>query len=204
VYPEFAVQDGRLLPQHGAELHEDLAKFPSEVTGDRLAGFGPVVSTHDLGSATLVHDVFAEYGVRTRFATDEQVIRQGGRMPLVAFGLRSNNLTTFYLRDQHALFRTEMDDIFHLVLRSGEEFLSTPPIWRGVVAGVTPQPKEAPNRRWFFCSGLGGVGTLVAGGYLSNYWKTLHDEAGGRDFVAVVAGHELNPIAGTLEALDVR
>jgi transcriptional regulator with XRE-family HTH domain len=203
VYPEFSVQDGRLTPKDGVEIHSDLRKFPAEVTGVRLNGFGPAVSGHDLSAVSAISDLFADHGIRTRLAVDSTVIRQGAQQPLVAFGLRSNNVTTFYLRGSGALFSADIIDSATVELLDGQRFQSTPPMWRGVVARVTPQRREAPERRWFFCAGLGGIGTSVAANYLARYWLSLLEEVGDADFVAVVAGHELTPFSASLEALYV-
>lgn len=205
VYPEFVVRSGTLSPKNGIELHPDLAKYPSELAGPALSGFGPVVSSRDLSAASTVNDLLQHHGVRGRFAVDAIVAQQGAQHPLIAFGLESNAITTFYLRSSahRPLFEIRRGDVQSIVLPDGREFWSEPPIWRGVVARITPRPDDQPSRKWIFCAGIGAIGTSAAAGYLSLYWRDLHRAAGASDFVAVVSGHELTPSASTRDALYI-
>lgn len=207
VYPEFTVLDGLLVPKNGVEVHSDLAKFPSRVTGPRLGGFGPVVSAHDLGAAAMVTDLLGAYGVRVRFGVDATVTKQGGQLPVVAFGLQTNALTTYYLRRGlrlQPLFSAVSEDVPQVVFEDGTSYCSEPPVWRGVVARITPRPKERPDRKWFFCAGLGGIGTAIAANYLCSEWQSLHREVGPADFAVVVSGHEMSPALAQRDALYVR
>jgi hypothetical protein len=204
VYPEFVLSEGRLVPKDGAEIHSDLAKFPTEVTGSRLSGFGAVVSSHDLGAVAVLADMLGDHGVRVRLGIDAAVMRAGARHPLIAFGFQSNAMTTYYLRrglGSTPMFDAALDDVQHIVFPDGRSVESAPPLWRGVVMRITPHPLERPARKWLFCAGLGGVGTAIAAHYLAAYWRELHVEAGDADFVAVVAGHEMAPASAFREAL---
>jgi transcriptional regulator with XRE-family HTH domain len=211
VYPEFVVNEGRLNPKGGVEVHTDLTKYPTEVRGDRLNDFGAVVSAFDLRAASLLMNLCATHGLSTRLATDTSVLREDSVISSVAFGLRTNALTTFYLRSIHQesasrtplLFRSEESDHPQVALPNGVPVASEPPVWRGVVARVTPQPVERPERKWFFCSGLGGYGTVLAATYLTMFWPELHATVGSSDFSAIVAGHELTPAAMQRESLYV-
>ncbi|MGW4369484.1 hypothetical protein ACWEKT_27950 [Nocardia takedensis] len=55
----------------------------------------------------------------------------------------------------------------------------------GLVARVRPSP-EYPDRFWFLCAGFGAHGGEVACRYLVDRWRSLHERAQDRDFVAVV------------------
>jgi transcriptional regulator with XRE-family HTH domain len=211
VYPEFVVHEGRLNPKDGAEVHSDLTKYPGVVCGERLNGFGSVVSSFDLKAASLVMDLCATHGVSARLGTDTSVLREDTAIPSVAFGLRTNALTTFYLRSVHQrnvfgeplLFRSDQSDHPQVALPNGVTVVSEPPMWRGVLARVTPQPLERPERKWFFCAGLGGYGTVLAATYLTTFWREIHTAVGHADFSAIVAGHELTPAAMQRESLYI-
>ncbi len=207
VYPEFTVLEGSLVPKNGAEVHSDLAKYPSRVSGSRLGGFGPVVSAHDIGAAAMVTDLLGAYGIRVRLGVDATVTKQGGQLPVVAFGLQTNALTAYYLRKGlrvQPLFSAVSEDVPQVVFEDGTSYFSEPPVWRGVVARITPRPKERPDRRWFFCAGLGGIGTAIAANYLCSEWQSLHREVGSADFAVVVSGHEMSPALAQRDALYVR
>jgi transcriptional regulator with XRE-family HTH domain len=207
VYPEFAIRDGQITPKDGVEVHADLTKFPGIVRGERLNGFGPVVSSFDLRGASLLMDLCAHHGITTRLGIDSSVLREDEIVPSVAFGLRTNALTTFYLQSGVAksmLFTSDQDDHPKVTLPNAMTAESSPPVWRGVVARFTPQPIERPDRKWFFCAGLGGSGTVLAATYLVTFWRDLHRSVGSADFSMIVAGHELTPATMVREAMYVQ
>jgi transcriptional regulator with XRE-family HTH domain len=207
VYPEFAIRDGQITPKDGVEVHTDLTKFPGIVRGERLNGFGPVVSSFDLRGASLLMDLCAHHGITARLGIDSSVLREDEIVPSVAFGLRTNALTTFYLQSGVAktmLFTSDQDDHPKVTLPNGVTAESAPPVWRGVVARFTPQPIERPDRKWFFCAGLGGNGTVLAATYLVTFWRDLHRSVGSADFSMIVAGHELTPATMVREAMYVQ
>jgi transcriptional regulator with XRE-family HTH domain len=207
VYPEFAIRDGQITPKDGVEVHADLTKFPSVVRGDRLNGFGPVVSSFDLRGASLLMDLCAHHGITARLGIDSSVLREDEIVPSVAFGLRTNALTTFYLQSgvsKSLLFSSNQDDHPQVTLPNGTTTESEPPVWRGVLARFTPQPLERPDRKWFFCAGLGGYGTVLAATYLTTFWREIHRSVGSADFSMIVAGHELTPATMLREAIFVR
>ncbi len=210
VYPQFTLNAGHLVPHGGAELHPDLTKFPSSLCGDRLERFGSAVSSHDLDAMSTLADLFADHDISSRLATDVRATRDGGQRPMVAIGLQSNAVTTFYLRSglngsagSAPLFRADSVDQQRVTLPNGFVAENEPPIWRGLIARVTPRPRERPEVKWVFCSGLSGLGTAIAANYLSTYWQELQRDTGRSDFVAIVAGHELTPASATLEELYV-
>jgi transcriptional regulator with XRE-family HTH domain len=207
VYPEFEIRDGQITPKDGVEVHADLTKFPGIVRGDRLNSFGPVVSSFDLRGASLLMDLCAHHGITARLGIDSSVLREDEIVPSVAFGLRTNALTTFYLQSgvaKNLLFTSNQDDHPQVTLPNGTTTESEPPVWRGVLARFTPQPLERPDRKWFFCAGLGGYGTVLAATYLSTFWREIHRSIGSADFSMIVAGHELTPATMVREAIFVQ
>lgn len=122
----------------------------------------------------------------------------------ISVGLSSNDCTHLYLSTAETpLFQIVPDGNGSEFVRlpNGSEFKSSDDRQMGLILRHTPEPLHKPERKWFLVAGVGPVGTIGAAWYLSERWRHLHREVGGKDFVAVISVPSATERSVKLEAL---
>jgi hypothetical protein len=141
------------------------------------------------------------------FQSDRDIVAHCDR-PYISFGLSSNDCTHVYLASVERPLFTIRDSpagngpyLEHLELTDGSRYESSDDRNIGIIARVRPSPDLHPNRYWIICAGMGPRGTSGAGWFLANYWSSLQQRAGDREFVAVIGVRTYSDQMASLENL---
>lgn len=205
IYPVFRLSDE--VATAATSLNQQLLyiKDLSPFTRMHRIDVPLAVAANDMRALVYALELFQDkLHVSWPLETDTEAVRNPARS-FVSFGLSSNDCTHVYLETvDNPLFQIVPDGqgSEYLVLVDGYECKSTEDTQYGFVTRVRPYP-DVPDRVWFFCSGLGPIGTPAAAWYLAANWRDLHHRAGSSDFIAVVKARTFSEKSAQLQHLLV-
>jgi transcriptional regulator with XRE-family HTH domain len=195
VYPEFRFSGQALRALE--EVHPQFIFEKAHPVSERehRIDVKRIVAANDLEGLAAVASLLQSHEVGFKICVDGDPAHLSSDKSFISFGLSSNSLTQLYLDLESGtgepLFELSANDdgsAERIVVRGQPTpYESTSSTCYGIIVRVSPRPREAPDRRWFLCAGLGAPGTPGAAQYLASYWRTIHEQVGSADFIVVVS-----------------
>ncbi|MGW9025642.1 hypothetical protein ACWGQ5_15780 [Streptomyces sp. NPDC055722] len=193
VYPDFVMHDdvARVLAGENQQMLFQRPDSPFRDLAPHRIDIPRTVAANDIQALLYVADAFESTTASPNTMVVDSEIIQDCNRSFISFGLSSNDCTHLYTHEAaRPLFSIVEDGQGSEYLRmvNGKEYKTTALKQYGLIVRHTPSPEHYPHRRWFLVSGLGPIGTMSAGWYLSRHWRALAAKVpADRNFVAVVS-----------------